>query len=182
MLVAAPSLESLSAIVFALCWYTLSNTSAAIKALDFGLAFPNEQAILSLVQLCPFQFAEGLLDVLQSRTPPTIQYFKSLPLIAGKFWAVYVLVLEKAGQRARVYVGSGRDFSKGYLRRMETYDKRSAGGRPDGIPALVEEALQDGFAITHKATLAWTPIPLTSEKSALHGLLLLIETFFCLCF
>ena len=85
MLVDLPDLGSLSAIVFALSWFIISNTPAAIKALDFSLIFPNEQAILNLVQLCPFQFAEGLLDVVQSSTPPTIEFFKSLPLIAGKW-------------------------------------------------------------------------------------------------
>ena len=97
-----------------------------------------------------------------------------------------MLVLEKAGERAKIYIGSGRAFDRGYLKRMETYDRRAGknfvADDNNAIPAYVEDALLKGFTITHKATLAWTPIPLTSEKSALTGLLLLIETFFCLCF
>lgn len=185
MLVDLPDLGGLAAIIFALSWFILSNTPGSMKALDFSLAFPNEQAILNIVQLCPFQFAEGLLDVLQCFTPPTIEFFKSLPLIAGKWWAVYLLVLEKTGGQAKIYIGSGRSFDKGYLKRIETYNKVSEGDDRDDhdtIPHYVEDALRKGFTITHKATLAWTPIPLTSEKSAFTGLVLLIETSFCLCF
>lgn len=176
------SSSNVSAVIFALAWFILSQTHVTQKSFDFSLVFPNEQAILILALLCPFQFAAGLLLVLRSPVPPTIAWFKSIPLITGKLWAVYLLVLEKAGHRSKIYVGSGRDFEKGYLRRMQQYDARIQGGSADTIPSYVEEALIDGYQITHKATLAWAPIPLASEKSALTAFLLLLETVFCLSF
>lgn len=182
MLVDIPKLGSLSAIIFALSWTLLSATHVTLKALDFNLVFPTEQALLDLVKLCPFQFAEGLLDVVQAAAPPTIEYFKSLPLIKGKFWAVYLLVLEKSGCRIKIYIGSGCSADKGYEKRVKTYDQSDAADSYYGLPHYVEKALKDGYSITHKATLAWTPLPLESEKSALKGLILLLETFFCLCF
>lgn len=183
MIIELPEAGSLSALIFSLSWFLLSNTHVAMKALGFSLVFPTEQAILDLVVLCPFHFAEGLLDVVQAAAPPTIAYFKSLPLILGAWWAIYVLVLEKAGERAKIYIGSGSEFTKGYLKRMEAYDKRMENGtHASAMPSGVERALNDGYEITHKATLAWTPIPLPFEKSALTGLLLLLECFFTVCF
>jgi hypothetical protein len=55
-------------------------------------------------------FAPGLLPVFHSSTPPTVLFFKDLPTRAAitfRCWAVYLLVLEKAGSRPKIYVGSG---------------------------------------------------------------------------
>ncbi len=42
--------------------------------------------------------------------------------------------------------------------------------------------MQDGYAITHKGLLAWTPLPLASERYALRCLFLVLECVFTLCF
>jgi hypothetical protein len=115
------------------------------------------------MQFFPFEFAHGLLDVLKSGTP-TISYFKMLPLHLDKLWAVYLLDLEKAGHRPRIYVGSGTAQDTGVRSRMSCYDRRSRTGIPtDGIPWHVEKSLQEGYAITPKGLLAWTSLPLASE-------------------
>ena len=54
----------------------------------------------------------------QSPTAPTIAYFKGLPLHLDKLWAVYLLVLEKAGQRPRIYIGSGTASETGVKTRV----------------------------------------------------------------
>lgn len=181
MMVQLPEKGSLSALIFSLSWFLLSNIHVAMKALGFTLVFPDEQAILNLVALCPFHLAEGLSDVVQA--PPTAnnRLLQVLAIDRRDMVAIYVLVPEKAGQRAKIYIASGRDATKGYPTRMNTYQKRVDTGAAHGMPGGVERALNDGHIITHKATLAWTTIPMPSEKSALTGLLLL-ECFFTVCF
>jgi len=59
-----------------------------------------------LVSAVSLTFADGLFETLRSANPPTIAWLKSLPTELEKRCAVYLLVLEKAGSRPRVYIGS----------------------------------------------------------------------------
>jgi hypothetical protein len=55
---------------------------------------------------------------------------------------------------------------------MSSYDRRSRTGNLDNaIPYYVETSLQEGYAIIHKGLLAWTPLPVASERYAIHCLL-----------
>ena len=64
-----------------------------------------------------------------------------------------MLVLEKAGHRPRVYIGSSTSASQGIRQRLQQYDL--------GILTLryVEDAQTKGYTITHKAILCWMPKP-----------------------
>jgi hypothetical protein len=109
----------------------------------------------NIMHLAPLQFAPGLMQVFQSSTAPTIAYFKTLPLHLDKMWAVYVLVLEKHGQRPKVYIGSGCHSVNGVRSRMLTYDRRARTGKGDiTIAFYVEKALLEGFCVTHRGLLA----------------------------
>lgn len=135
------------------------------------------------MELSPLEFAPGLLQIFRSRTAPTISYFKTLPLHLDRPWAVYLLVLEKDGHRPRIYIGSGTKSECGVRSRMSSYDRRSRTENPDdAIPHYVETSLQEGYAITHKGLLAWTPLPLASERYALRCLFLVLECVCTLCF
>lgn len=135
------------------------------------------------MQNSPFEFASGLLQIFRSSTAPTIAYFKTPVLYLDKLWAVYLLVLEKDGGRPRIYIGSGTSSAGGVRNRMSSYDRRSRTGQVDNvIPHYVETSLQEGYAITHKCLLAWTPLPPPSDLYELRCLILVFETIFSLGF
>lgn len=147
------------------------------------MVFPTEQTIETTIQNTPLQFAPGLLKVFQSPTAPTIDYFKTLPLHVEKQWAVYLLVLEKPQERPKIYVGSGTSSASGVKSRMSAYDRRTSTGQyVNKIPATVDTAMRHGYTITHKCVLAWTALPLPSDRYELRSLFLLLETIFALGF
>lgn len=89
-------------LVLWLAWLCVSTTNRALKNLEFDLFFPTESAIEKILEISPFEFAPRLLQTLQSPTPPTTAYYKTLPLHLFKLWAVYLLVLEKVRDRLRI--------------------------------------------------------------------------------
>lgn len=103
----------------------------------------------------PLSFAPALFDVLQSPTPPSLDFFRTLPPPSAndKIWAIYLILMEKPGEKARLYVGSGTNAQVGVRARMANYDKGKE------VPRLVKAALDSGFTITHRGLLCWSPIP-----------------------
>lgn len=97
------------------------------------------------------QFPEGLHAVMTSDTPPTIAWFKSLPTAYLSknvtAWGVYVLVLEKALCRPRVYIGSGTHSILGVKNRAKNYDNDTS------VPQNVRNSLKEGYKIEHKGLL-----------------------------
>lgn len=172
-----PDTEDISVFMLWLTWACLSLTHRALKNLVLDTVFPTEREMEKIMQLSPLEYAPGLLHIFRSLTAPTISYFKTLPLHLDKLWAVYLLVLEKNGHRPRIYIGSGTSSEAGVRSRMFSYDNRSR-----TIPSYVETSLKEGFAITHKCLLAWTPLPLASERYALRCFFLVLECAFTLCF
>ena len=69
-----------------------------------------------------------------------------------------MIVLEKDGGRLKIYIGCGTGMVLGVRSRMTVYDRTSRNGESiSDIPRYVELSLQDGWKITHKFLLAWTP-------------------------
>jgi hypothetical protein len=182
----APETNDISVYILWLAWTCLSLTNVALKNLILDYIFPSQEIMEVIMDRASFKFAPGLLDVLKSGTAPTISYFKTLPLHLDKIWAVYVLVLEKVGQRPRIYIGSGTRTNGGVRARMATYDHASREGQfgafVGGTPLHVDKALKEGFIITHKGLLAWTSIPNVNHQYALRGLFLILECVFTLYF
>lgn len=149
--------ESSNTISFfiALVWTFLSLVSTKLKNPKYEVVFPTMAAIAALFTSTGITFAPGLLDVVQSATPPSINFFKSLPTTLLGVWAVYLLVLEKDGCMPAIYIGSGTALGRSVLGRLQTYNNEDA----NSIPRYVRQALQDGFKITHKGLLCWVPIP-----------------------
>ena len=81
-------------------------TSATVKNPLYGIFFTSFVVQAELVSAVSLTFADGLFETLRSANPPTIAWLKSLPTELEKRCAVYRLVLEKAGSRPRVYIGS----------------------------------------------------------------------------
>ena len=99
------------------------------------------------------ELAPGLQEVLESPVPPTLSFFKKLPVDFKKKWGVYLLVLEKKGSKTQIYIGSGTSTYHGVYNRMGDYDRDKA------VPRRVTEALKKGYVMTHKGLLCWSPIP-----------------------
>ncbi|RMZ88796.1 hypothetical protein DV736_g3972, partial [Chaetothyriales sp. CBS 134916] len=101
-------------------WTCLSDTPFAKEyALCFVLhksGSPRHDCFDGLV------FAPGLLNVVQFPTPPTIQFFNSLPTDASSRWGIYAIVLETPGCRPRLYTGSGTEANPGVSARLKQYN------------------------------------------------------------
>jgi hypothetical protein len=104
-------------------------------------------------------FAPGLFDAMQAASPPAVEFFRNLPSDRHRRWAVYALTLEKPGAVPLIYIGSGTDSSRGVHSRWQIYDQLKSGTMPQYIAA----ALEDGYKITHKGLLIWSPIPSAAD-------------------
>lgn len=153
-----------------LCWTLLTLTSSKIKNPVHDLIFTTQQIMGGL--LAVVSFAPGLLDALQSKSPPTIAFFKSLPKdqVGLYVFGVYLLVLEKLGHRPKIYIGSGTDYKLGVRPRMRQYDALTL------LPRYVQEAVDAGYTITHRAILCSSPIPSAATRFSLRSLFIIIET------
>lgn len=127
--------------------------------------------VASAASLC---FAPDLLETIQAREPPEVNFFKTLPSDARKRWGVYALVLEKTGCDSLVYIGSGTEARRGVLMRWHHYDK------PDTyehiLPNYVRDALKEGYTVTHKGLLVWTSLPPAEHVPIRRLLFVAIET------
>jgi hypothetical protein len=73
----------------------------------FRVVLGSEAIVAALFGLADVTFCYGLLDVVQSLTPPPVSWFEKLsPAIPTNVWGIYVLVLKKAGYDALLYIGS----------------------------------------------------------------------------
>lgn len=164
-----------------IAWTILSNTSARRKNPLFEQVFPSQAVIASVLSEVTIHFALGLLEIVQSTTIPTTANFKALPTIVkttnvDKRWAIYLLVLEKPGQRPKIYVGSATHAEGGVHRRFQSYDSQQV------LPMRVKDALDEGYTITHKGLLCWTAIPPASQIPKLRLLFILLEGTFAYVF
>lgn len=158
-----------------LIWSLLTLTPSALKNPVFAMVLSSQEYIEQLLVDSLVCFAPGLLDAVQSSSPPPLSFFKSLPcLLDLRVWAIYLIVLEKARCWFRIYVGSATDKTYGAERRFKAYDELN---RPV-LPRYVLQAIDDGYTITYKGLICWAPIPLPSAKFTLRCLFLAIEATF----
>jgi hypothetical protein len=167
--------------VFLLAWNCLSRTDEKMKAGAYDVLFPEADLLEGALDEAGFRYAPGLLDALQSDTPPTIDFFKSLPTEVrrnGKDrWGVYVLVLEKRGRRSKIYIGCGTNTKGGLFKRFNDYQKNTY-----LISESVEAAIKDGFVVVSKVLLGWCAQPIELHAYVVRGLCLLLEATFTFSF
>ena len=144
-------------------------TSATVKNPLYGIFFTSFVVLAELVSAVSLTFADGLFETLRSANPPTIAWLKSLPTELEKKWAVYLLVLEKAGSRPRVYIGSSTCKDRGVRARFKQYEDEL------WLPINIEVSLHDGFTITSRGLLAWTPIPSPAFQPVIRLFFLALE-------
>ncbi len=103
----------------------LSTISASSKNSVFDVVFPDEAALNQMASTIALVFAPGLLQVLQSTVPPTIEYFKTLPPCdrLDRFWAVYLLVLEKPGHKANLRKAKHNKSNQDSIDKLRTAKK-----------------------------------------------------------
>ena len=141
----------------------------------FTVVLSTQSVLAILMSQTGVQFAPGLLDVLTCATPPTIAYFKSLPTFAGKYWAVYLLVLEKAGCRPRIYIGCGTESVHSVVTRFRLYNRCA-----NDLPRYVQAAVRDGYKIVHKGFLCWAPMPPAGKRFPIVAMFLALEAMFAI--
>ncbi|KAK4167062.1 hypothetical protein QBC43DRAFT_331803 [Cladorrhinum sp. PSN259] len=116
---------------------------------DFRILFGSASTSAEIYAALPLQYAAGLLDVCLSKEPPSREFFMSLPLPAGKLWAIYVVVMEKEGHEPGIYIGSGTDAFKGYEQRAGQYHDRAHRMLPRRVRSLYDK----GYDLTHMGLL-----------------------------
>jgi hypothetical protein len=89
---------------------------------------------------------------------------------------VYLLVLEKSGERPSIYIGSGTDATSGVTVRLWGYDNDHR------VAANVKHALADGYTITHKGLLCWARIPVPLLRFPIGTLFYAMEATFSMLF
>lgn len=127
------------------------------KTRAFSEVFFDEESLSDIATAANITFAPGLLDVVQSPTPPSIEFFKSLPVKYLGLWAVYGLVLEKPDCPPLVYTGEASDARFGVPARWKHYENPVSYRKQ--LPSKVKEAIDAGYKITHKGVFAWYSIP-----------------------
>jgi hypothetical protein len=152
----SPAAETFAYIIW-LVWLCLSLSATKIKHPIYAVVLSTLDAVDKLAASVFLEFAPGLLDVLQSDSPPSIDYFKGLPSNGNGLWAVYALVLAKEASRPRLYVGSGTCYTGGVRRRFNNYVNK------EELPKYVKRSLDEGYTISHKGLLCWCPIPESSR-------------------
>lgn len=162
-------------LVVRLTWTCLSTTPEQQKHPIYARLSSNAM-LDQLLSSTSLVFSPGLSEVLQAPTPPPVSYFKSLSTVNTKLWAVYLLVLEKASCRPKIYIGSGTDAKSGVSARLGQYDTGNH------VPRYVQKAIEDGYVITHKGLLCWASLPSAAEVPILRLVFLTLEATFTFIF
>jgi hypothetical protein len=165
------SMSTVHEYVLWLCWGLLTLCHKGLKNPVHDMLFPTVEVMEK--HLSSISFAAGLLAVLQSDLPPTIDFFKSLPADVIGLWGIYLILLEKADHRPKIYIGSSVNVA-GMNTRFTSYNNGHS------IPQWVQHAIDNGFTITYKGVLWWTTIPPASTRFPVRSLMLLLESTFAL--
>lgn len=160
------------AAVILLVWQCLCLTPSKRKAKVFARHLSDVATITALASRFTFVFAPGLYELLTLATSPIVAWIKSLPADIEKNWAVYLLLFERDGYAPLIYIGSATDARHGAKARFSQYRGRRV------LPVLVEEALDDGFIITHYATLCTMPLPSVTFRVPLRAFFKAMEAAF----
>ncbi|KAH3913990.1 hypothetical protein HBH56_096970 [Parastagonospora nodorum] len=139
----------------------------------FRVLFPAYDSLAALFPQLGLTFVDGLFDAVQGSSPPSVDWFLSLPdTVPTKLWGVYVLVLKKR-RRYAVYIGSGSDSKKAGVRaRLLQHKNRSV------EPSRVRDAKNQGYKQIHAALLCHCPMPAPAHVPAFRTALVAIEAAF----
>lgn len=160
----------IAALIISLAWICVGTKSFINPT--FRVALPSLNVLEDIFGLLGPSFAPGLFELLNAAAPATISWFRSLPPVpvSRQIWGVYAFVMEKHGDRPRLYVGSRTAETAGVRSRMLQH--------LDGIfavPLKVARAKAEGFAITNIGLLAWCPTPASANVPRARAVIMAIE-------
>jgi hypothetical protein len=167
------AMSALLTLVLSLTWKVLVETPFKRKSTLYARFLTSLAVVQEFAIAASLSFAPGLLEVLQASTPPTVAWFKNLPsdnryAWETDNWAVYLIVLEKDGERTRIYIGSGTNAEAGLAHRWNQYVAKKG-----ALPSGMKKAFEDGFEITHKGVLCWKAMPSQGKALLMYRLLFL---------
>lgn len=162
--------ENIAALIISLAWVCVGTKSFINPT--FRVALPSLDVLEDIFGLLGPSFAPGLFELLNAAAPATISWFRSLPPVpvSRQIWGVYAFVMEKQGDRPRLYVGSRTAETAGVRSRMLQH--------MDGIsqvPARVARAKTEGFVLTHIGLLAWCDTPPAANIPRARAVILAME-------
>lgn len=164
--------QTMLSLLLYLLWTLLNNKSWSKSV--FRLALKSEDFISEQLTAAGFVFAPGLFSVLQHSSPPSISWFESLPAtIPAKAWGVYAITLSHQTLVPILYIGSGTAAQQGVKQRLQNYDDEKL------LPSTIDNALELGYTITHKAMLVHCPLPTAAAVPLLRTVIIAIEAALC---
>jgi hypothetical protein len=100
-------------------------SAAALNNALLAKVFPSIDAPADVMATAGVTFCPGFLTILQSESPPSVEWFKNIRANNRLVWRVYLLVFEKEGCPALVYCGSATASDDGIRGRWTMYDRYS---------------------------------------------------------
>ena len=158
-------------------WQCLEDTPFNQKHIAFAQLLPTLASLTDATTHSSLAFCPGLLNVLQSDSPPSTEYFKTLPTEVKSRWGIYALVFEKPGHRSRLYIGSGTSTMYGVESRFKHYDVGT-----HTMPTHVRQAFDEGWSMVSKGLLCWCPIPGSARVPTARLLFIALEATFAYIF
>lgn len=138
--------------------------------------FTSAETIAAIAGLSTFEFQHDLFDVLNAGSPPSLEWFKTIPDIpptAGTpICGIYFLILEKNGETPLLSVGSGTSASGGLRDRLQQHRDKA------NMPSLVAKAYDNGFHQTHFGVPVSCPLPQAEYVPYLRILFIVLEAVF----
>ena len=147
--------------------------SRVIREPQLQTPFQDRDDLNKVVDAYPLQFGPNMDTVLGGEHPSGIDFFRTLPAAAGQKWAVYAVLMEKAGERPALYIGSATNCQYGIGSRASHY---VPGGRY--LPRFVRIHFERGFHMSHIGLLCWAPPSSPERAPRQRALLLDIEAIF----
>lgn len=143
----------------------------------FRTLFPAFDNLAAVYESLGITFCDGLFDIVQASTPPSIGWFLSLPQdLPSKVWGIYVLVLRK-GNKYKLYIGSGTSTVNNGVRYRCLQHK---GRRVE--PLRLSDAKRQGYKQIRCALLAQCDTPVPAHVPAFRTAVVAIEAAFHLIF
>jgi len=145
----------------------------------FQTLFKERSTYDSVAAASPLTMASGLDDVLSDPDPPSLDFLRSLPMLPkdAKFWAIYGIVMEKAGCDPDLYCGSGTDADVGASSRLKNYTPLGS-----NLPPFIKLRFQQGYHISHIGLLCRALLPTPGLVPRVRARFLLLEAAFTIVF
>lgn len=158
-------------------WSCIHESRSVSNNPVFALVFLTQDVLAAVFFLSRFRFCPGLLAQLQSSTPPTLEWFRSLPsTVRSGSWGVYVLLYEKSGCKPMIYIGSGTHLTHGIRFRITQH---ISGQRS---PVEIAKAVASRYRLTNTRLLAYCPIPSGGSLLKHRAVIVALETALTLLF